>query len=228
MSLTLVLLTQACSDSNAPFLPTYDVELDITDPAAKTLDKAIKGHLTRGTTELVTEVSTCEVQIHLGQCISAEQIWITFKAKPNNPSCRGNTCKCEPSVWSRVQKAAGRTVLPAQSEESTRSGNGFTVHVLAGPMEDGGDSNSVVDLHSDENRIATAPLTTGRIDVYKATNPSPIYGDSVVYQGEFFADIDVAGPGIGSVKGRLDAVVDATDGMPVGPRCGWAVLSEDN
>ena len=112
-------------------------------------------------------------------------------------------------------------------QELTRINEGVVVEVLAGLMEDT-DGNEVVDKHTDENRLASKTLTRGRIDIHRATNAEAKMVDGYNNPGEFLADIDVSEPGVGFVKGRIDASVDAPDGMPVGPRCSWEVLAEEN
>lgn len=218
-----VVFAQGCSFSNAPFLPTYNVEVDVNDPQASG-GTHFTGTFTRGTNEAVTTVGSCSVQIQLGQCKNDEQVWVLLKALPNNVSGRGPDC--DPPVWERVKKAEGKSIALAADPELTR-GSGMVAEVLIGLMEDT-DGNQVVDKHTEENRFATEALTKGRLDIHRATDAEAKMVDGFDNPGELLADIDISGPGIGFVKGRIDASVDAPDGMPVGPRCSWEVLAEEN
>lgn len=218
----------ACSLSNAPYFPVYDVEVDITDSDAIVADKTIKGTFNRGTIEAITEgIGSCSVQLKLGQCKDGEEVWVNFRAAANDPT--SSRASCVPSVWQRLQDAEGKSLALAPFVEATRGPNANSVYVevLAGNNQDE-DGNGVIDKHTSENRVATRPMTIGRIDVYKATD----YQGSSSWPpyGEFLADLVVSQPGVGFVKGRVDAAVDALDGTPVGPRCHWEVeaLREDN
>jgi hypothetical protein len=213
-------VTQACDFSNAPFMPPYKVEIDVMDPVAALDDNTLKGTFDRGTIAVVTTVGTCNVQLKLGQCLDGEQVWINLKALPPSGSR-----KCTPSVWARIQKAKGGALELKPDPDQTRE-EGVVVEVLAGAMEDT-DGNGVVNKHTNENRLATPPLVVGKLDVYEAEDAEPVY-QGLERPGRFFADLEASTPGIGHVRGRVDGAVDAADGMPVGPRCGWSVLAENN
>ena len=221
-----ILLSQACNFSNAPFFPTYSVELEATDYRQVNEDNHIAGTFNRGSIELSNPVGSCTVQLKLGQCKNAEEVWVNFKALPNSATCTGR-CPCEPSVWERLKAAKGHSLALAGNPELTRTGDGVFVEVLAGLMEDT-DGNGVVDKRTDENRVASDPMTIGTVEVFEATE-SPGSSSWPPF-GEFYADLEASGPGIGFVRGRIDAAVEATDGTPVGPRCHWEVeqLREDN
>jgi hypothetical protein len=220
------LVAQGCSFSNAPFFPTYAVELSVRDFRQVNEDPTIEGTFERGSIELINTVGSCTVQLKLGQCKAGEEIWVNFKALPNSATCQGR-CPCEPSVWERLKAAQGHSIALTGNPELTRIGDGVFVEVLAGRMEDT-DGNGVVDKRTDENRVATEPLTIGKVEVHKATE-SPGSSSWPPF-GEFYADLEASDPIIGFVRGRIDAAVEATDGTPVGPRCHWEVeqLREDN
>lgn len=222
-----MLVAQACSFSNAPFFPPYAVDIDVVDPLAVTADKGLRRVFNRGSIELINTVGSCTVQLKLGQCNNGEEVWVNLRALPNDPACRSR-CTCSPSVWARLQAAEGRSLALAESDQFTRTGSGVYAEVMAGAMLDV-DGNGVVDKHSDENRIATAPLTVGKVQVHRATD-APDSSTAWPPFGEFYADLEASFPGVGYVRGRVDAAVEATDGTPVGPRCNWEVeqLQEDN
>ena len=221
-----MLVAQACGFSNAPFFPVYKVQVDIVDFEARTADNKLKASFEKGTIEAVTESGSCTVQLKLGQCSNGEEVWVNFRALQNDPTCTSR-CTCLPTVWSRLKAATGTSLALAPHQELTRASDAVFVEVLVGSMQDT-DGNGVVDKHTDENRLATRPMTVGRVDVHKATD----YKGSSSWPpyGEFLADLEAAGPGIGYVRGRVDAAVDALDGTPVGPRCHWEIeaLQEDN
>ena len=214
------LLTHACDFSNAPYMPPYKVDIDVMDPVAPLDDNTLKGTFDRGTIAVVTTVGTCNVQLKLGQCQEGEQVWINIKALPPE-----GLRKCTPSVWARIQAAKGNALALKADPNLTRE-DGVVVEVLAGAMEDT-DGNGVVNKHTNENRLATPPLLVGKLDVYEAEDAEPVY-QGVDRPGRFYADLEASTPGIGYARGRVDGAVDATDGMPVGPRCGWAVMAEEN
>jgi len=224
--LFLALVSQACSFSNAPFYPSYSVEVDVTDPLQTTKDNTLKSTFDRGTIALVNTVGSCTVQLKLGQCKSAEEVWVNFRALPDDSTC-ASRCACTPSVWQRLKNASGHSLALAAAPELTRASSQVFLEVLAGDMRDT-DGNGVVDKRTSENRIATQPLTVGKVEIYKATE-SP--GSSTFPNfGLFYADIEASEPLVGHVRGRIDAAVEAADGSPVGPRCHWSVtqLQEDN
>lgn len=220
-----LLVAQGCSFSNAPFFPIYNVDVSVTDVNSPATDNAMVGTFSRGTIEAITTVGSCVVQLQLGQCKNGEEVWLNFKALPNDPNCRGS-CTCRPSVWERIKAQEGGSLPLAPTDEATR-GSGMILEVMAGTMQDT-DHNGVIDKHSAENRIATRSFTNGKLTIYKATD-SP-GSTAIPPYGEFLADLEASQPGVGSVQGRIDSAVDALDGLPVGPRCHWAVdqLREDN
>lgn len=213
--LMLALVSQACSFSNAPFYPSYNVEVDVLDPLQTVQDNTLKATFDRGSIALVNSVGSCTVQLKLGQCKNAEEVWINFRAQPDDPNC-GNRCPCTPSVWQRLKNASGHSLALAADPQLTRASNQVYLEVLAGPMQDT-DGNGVVDKRTNENRIATLPLSVGKVEIYKATDGPRTDFPNFGQGGEFYADLEASDPLVGYVRGRVDAAVAAPDGAPVGP-----------